>query len=96
LPSFSSPLTNRRIIIDPDATFRRFVNCVCDDDIEEAEAALDDLTEWINKGGFAPSFPRQIDGSQTPVPFAFIQNLRAVLSSHNAAPYPNWPAPEGD
>ena len=51
--------------MDPDACLARFLDACHDDDREEAIAALEDLQEWLRKGGFLPKrWPRAIRLSQ--------------------------------
>jgi len=42
--------------MDPKACIERFCEAIRDGDWEEAHAALEDLREWREKGGFLPDF----------------------------------------
>lgn len=59
--------------MDPDETFRRFVNAVCGDDMHGACDALQDLSEWLDQGGFSARFPNAF------VPRKFVQNMKDCL-----------------
>lgn len=41
--------------MDPDACVERIVNAINDSDLEEALEAVNDLENWIRRGGFPPS-----------------------------------------
>lgn len=40
--------------MDPDACLRRFLEACQDKDKEEAIASLEDLLEWLKRGGYLP------------------------------------------
>ena len=40
--------------MDPDATLRRMVRAMADDNKDEALDAMDDLRKWLMSGGFLP------------------------------------------
>jgi hypothetical protein len=56
--------------MDPTACFLRFLNAQCEDDTVEAYHAINDLSNWLLKGGFPAKFP----ASETQVPAAFVHN----------------------
>ena len=59
--------------MDPDKTFERFINSVCDEDFAQAEESLENLLEWVVKGGFPPNFPK------AKVPTSFIVNIKKLI-----------------
>jgi hypothetical protein len=40
--------------MDPNATWKRFLDACDSADFHEAQDALEDLCEWLTKGGFPP------------------------------------------
>jgi hypothetical protein len=48
--------------MDPNACIDRIINAIEDADIEEAIDAIDDLTRWLNRGGFAPTNADRLAG----------------------------------
>jgi len=61
--------------MDPNELFLRFVGAVCDGD---RATALSSISRLEMEEGTA-YFPRQDDGSKTPIPSDFIRNLAAML-----------------
>lgn len=43
--------------MDPNAALRRWRTAITDGDFEEARDALQDLKEWLRRGGFPPTLP---------------------------------------
>ena len=41
--------------MDPNSALVRLIDAACDGDTDELMAAAEDLTEWINSGGFKPT-----------------------------------------
>lgn len=62
--------------MDPNETFRQFLNAQCDDNTEAAFEYINTLSDWVLNGGFCPVFP----GSDTRVPAAFIHNTVVTFS----------------
>ena len=65
--------------MDPNAAFYSFIGAICDGDYVAAAEYLANIREWMEKGGFAPDFPRQDDGGKTPIPAKFVKNLDKAL-----------------
>lgn len=42
--------------MDPDACLRRLEEAIEDGDLEEAKHALQDLREWLRRGGYPPAW----------------------------------------
>jgi hypothetical protein len=42
--------------MDPTACWQRWLDAISDDDLQEAYEASQDLTNWLNSGGFAPKW----------------------------------------
>ncbi len=49
--------------MDPQACLQRFLDALTDNNAEEAEDSLNDLLDWVQKGGWLPSLPVSIDGT---------------------------------
>jgi hypothetical protein len=47
--------------VDPDRTYADFLDALAGGDPEVASHRLDDLADWICRGGFAPAKPRTRD-----------------------------------
>jgi len=63
-----------------DELFLRFIGAVCDGNRNSAYALAEEMDNRVQQGGESPpKFPRQDDGSKTPVPAKFIGNLRKML-----------------
>lgn len=45
--------------MDPTECLKRFITAVENDDPEEAADAYNDLSEWLEKGGFVPNIGRE-------------------------------------
>lgn len=68
--------------MDPNETFRTFVNAICADELDAALDSLIDLESWMASGGFAPHFLCGNDvpkNQQCPVPMMFVRNMIDVL-----------------
>jgi len=71
--------------MDPTACFYRFVNCCCSGDLDEAKQAINDLNDWYVREGFPANFPRQNDGSATPIPAKFVHEMVRVFEKATSA-----------
>lgn len=50
--------------MDPKATLKRLEEAIRDKDFLEAQEALEDLADWVRRGGFLPVFSIEFDGGQ--------------------------------
>lgn len=48
--------------MDPNDCMARLLAAVRDENREECDAALDDLVEWLDRGGFPPKFTTEMAG----------------------------------
>jgi hypothetical protein len=65
--------------MDPDACFYSFIGAVVDNDLQGAVEALEDLLSWQKRGGSPAHFPRQDDGTPTPIPAQFLRGMYDML-----------------
>lgn len=64
--------------MDPNACLTRIVDAFRDDDTDECDAAMSDLAEWLDKGGFAPSATGAIFGVNR-----FSEPIKVIHSSEH-------------
>lgn len=76
--------------MDPNACMQRILNAIKAQDKYAAEDALEDLIEWLEKGGFAPRFTSEMAGKDR------FGNQRRVLRFKNVSIQTVHPADDRD
>lgn len=46
--------------MDPDAALEFIINALKEDDLGQAGMAMEDLEDWLRRGGFAPKNPEMV------------------------------------
>lgn len=67
--------------MDPNETFLKFVNCLCDGDFLRANEVIEVLIKQYEDGQYA-KFPQD-----TGVPYACIESLKVLLGRHPSVRY---------